>query len=68
MIGSRVVDQTATDVATTVLAAGTVALLVVLRLLLRFLHGRARFVMITTTVVLVICAGFYILGAGTSGR
>lgn len=61
-------DSTSTDVASAVLVAGIILLVVVLRVLLRFMKGRMRWVAVAATVITVICAGAYLLGAGARSR
>jgi hypothetical protein len=61
-------DHTSTDVASAVLVAGGILLVVVLRYLLRFMKGRMRWLTLAVTVIAVICAAAYLLGAGARGR
>jgi hypothetical protein len=63
-----VADRTSTDVASAVLVAAGILLIVVLRYLLRFMKGRMRWVAVAVTVIAVICAGAYLVGAGARGR
>jgi hypothetical protein len=63
-----VADRTSTDVASAVLVAGCILLIIVLRYLLRFMKGRMRWLTLAVTVIAVVCAGAYLLGAGARGR
>ncbi len=61
-------DRTSTDVASAVLVAGCILLIIVLRYLLRFMKGRTRWLTLAVTVIAVVCAGAYLIGAGARGR
>jgi hypothetical protein len=63
-----VADQTSTDVASAVLVAGGILLILVLRVGLRLLHGRMRWLTMTATVLLFVCAVAYFIGAGSTHR
>ncbi|HZC26648.1 MAG TPA: hypothetical protein VE287_06470 [Actinopolymorphaceae bacterium] len=57
-------DHTSTDVASAVLVAAGILLIIVVRVGWRLIRGRVRWLTLTVSIVFFICAFAFILGAG----